>query len=64
MLGEIKVHQNLLEPYATKTPNAEIGALLHFAGLICIALLVLGSVVIVCISNKMNKRKEHYYEQK
>ncbi|MDY5986193.1 hypothetical protein [Sporofaciens sp. SGI.106] len=55
MLGEMRIHQNLLEPYAAGIPNPGVSLLLRTTGLICCTLLLLGAVLIVCFAGKRRK---------
>ena len=46
LLGEFRVHRNLLEAYAAGTPDPKLGLLLRTAGLICSAALLLSAILI------------------
>ena len=52
LLGEFRVHRNLLEAYAAGTPDPKLGLLLRTAGLICSAALLLSAILIVRFAGK------------
>lgn len=58
LLGEFRVHQNLLEAYAAGTPDPRLGLLLRTAGLICSAGLLLSAVLIVCFTRRQRSPGE------
>ncbi|MGN0996189.1 MAG: hypothetical protein ACI4PG_04735 [Candidatus Ventricola sp.] len=47
LLGEFRIHQNLLEAYAAGTPDPKLSLLLRTAGLICSGALLLSAALIV-----------------
>ena len=55
VLGELGIHQNLLEPYSIGMPNPDISLLLRTTGLICSGLLLIVAVLIVCFAGKRRK---------
>ena len=56
-LGEVKIHENLLEPYAAGTPNPEIALLLRGTGILCSLILLVIGVLIVIFAGKKEKMK-------
>lgn len=52
LLGEFRVHQNLLEAYAAGTPDPKLSLLLRTAGLLCSIELLLSAILIVCFTGK------------
>ena len=51
-LGEVKIHQNLLEPYAAGVPDPGISLLLRLAGIVCSALLLVIALLIILLKGK------------
>ena len=51
-LGEVKIHQNLLEPYAAGVPDPGISILLRLAGIVCSALLLVIALLIILLKGK------------
>ncbi|MGN0708266.1 MAG: hypothetical protein ACI4JC_09730 [Faecalibacterium sp.] len=58
LLGEFRIHRNLLEAYAAGTPDPRLGLLLRTAGLICSAGLLLSAILIVCFTAKPRGKGE------
>ena len=57
LLGEIGVHQNLLQAYAAGTPDPTIGLLLRSAGVICSSILLISAFLIILIGVKKGEAK-------
>lgn len=58
LLGEFHLNQNLLEAYASGIPNPNDSLLLHMAGLICSAGLLLSAILIVCFAGKRKTKTD------
>ena len=56
ILGETGIHQNLLEPYVSKTPNLELSFLLRSSGFVCCGILLIVAILIVCVAGKRRKK--------
>lgn len=50
LLGEFRVHRNLLEAYAAGMPDPKLSGLLRTAGLLCSAGLLLSAILILCFT--------------
>ncbi|MGN0907140.1 MAG: hypothetical protein ACI4NM_08330 [Bullifex sp.] len=56
VLGEYRIHENLLAPYAAGLPDPEVSLKLRMAGMICSVLLSATAVLIVCIGEIKRRR--------
>ena len=57
LLGEIGVHQNLLQAYAAGTPDPNIGLLLRTTGLICSLILIISALLIIFWGRKKEEQR-------
>ena len=57
LLGEFRIHRNLLEAYAAGMPDPKLSLLLRTAGLICCAGLLLSAILILRFTGKQRRER-------